>query len=123
MSHEETAIIDEAHAFLAELFGRGIPLRNLMRDGALPAEWAARYLAFVERVSAHYGESSPLPREVLAVIYYASVYCTKRYFDWQRHTNTANEKTEAIVNAIRWAGDRLVLGPYWHNDGHQVAEH
>ena len=117
MSGEEAAIVDEARSFHDELFGSGVPLQNLLNTGALPEGWAGRYLAFVERVSAHYGEESPLPREVLAVIYSASVYCTKRYFDWQRLSGGVNEATEAMVNQVRWAGDRFVLGRYWRGGG------
>ncbi len=108
MSSEEAAILDQARSFLDELFGAGVPVQNLLRTGVFPDGWADRYLAFVQRVSAHYGDSLLLPREVMAVIYTASVYCTKRYFDWQRLSGGANEATEAIVNQIRWAGDALV---------------
>jgi hypothetical protein len=108
MSREEAAIVDEARSFLDELFGAGVPIQNLLRTGAFPDGWTDRYLAFVERVSAHYGEELPLPREVLAVIYNASVYCTKRYFDWQRLTGGTNDATEGLVNQVRWAGDALV---------------
>lgn len=117
MSREDTAIIEEAHIFLDGLFGDGIPIQHLLRTGTFPAGWTERYLAFVERVAAHYGESSPLPREVLAVVYGASVYCTKRYHDWQRFTGGENAATEGVVNAVRWAGDRLVLGRYWRGGG------
>jgi hypothetical protein len=115
MSREEAAIVDEARSFLDELFGTGVPIQNLLRTGAFPDGWADRYLAFVERISAHYGEESPLPREVLAVIYNASVYCTKRYHDWQRLTGGVNDATEGVVNQVRWAGDRLVLGRFWRS--------
>jgi hypothetical protein len=117
MSREEVAIIEEARLFLAELLGAGVPIQHLLRTGALPDGWTERYLAFVERVSSHYGEQLPLPREVLAVIYNTSVYCTKRYFDWHRLTGGVNNATEGVVNQIRWAGDRLVLGHYWSGDG------
>jgi hypothetical protein len=113
MSLEEAAIVDEARAFLNELFGAGVPIQNLLRTGALPDGWANRYLAFVEHVSAHYGDSMPFPREVTAVIYNASVYCTKRYFDWQLLTGGTNEVTETMVNRIRWAGDALVLRRFY----------
>ena len=108
MSRGEAAILDEARLFLDDLFGAGIPIQNLLRTGTFPDGWVDRYLAFVERVSAEYGDSSPWPREVMAVIYNASVYCTKRYFDWQRLSGGRNDATEAIVNRIRWAGDALV---------------
>lgn len=117
MSSEEAAITRDARAFLDELFGEGVPIQNLLRTGAFPAGWADRYLAFVERVSAYYGKESPLPREVLAVIYNASVYCTKRYSDWQRHSGGENDATVAIVDQVRWAGDRLVLRRYWGGGG------
>ncbi len=117
MSREETAIIDEAQRFLDELFSAGVPLQTLLNTGAFPVGWPDRYLQFVERVSTHYGEELPLPREVLAVIYNASVYCTKRYFDWQRLTGGTNDATESIVNRVRWAGDTLVLGRFWRNGG------
>ena len=71
----------------------------------------------MDRVAQRYGESEPLPREVLAVIYNASVYCTKRYHDWQRLTNGVNDATEGVVNHVRWAADRLVLGRYWRSGG------
>lgn len=116
MNHE-AAILDEARSFLDQLFGAGVPLQNLLRSGTFPDGWADRYLAFVGCVSAHYGQELPLPREVLAVIYNASVYCTKRYSDWQRHCGGANIATEAIVDRVRWAGDQLVLGPYWQDGG------
>jgi hypothetical protein len=115
MSREEAAIVDEARSFLEELFAEGVPIQNLLRTGTFPEGWADRYLAFVERVSAHYGEELPLPREVLAVVYNASVYCTKRYFDWQRYNGGANDATEGLVNEVRWAGDRLVLGRFWRS--------
>ena len=113
MSHEEAAILDEARLFLNELFGAGVPIQNLLRTGAFPDGWTERYLTFIEQVTAHYGEEIPLPREVLAVIYSTSVYCTKRYFDWQRLTNGVNDATESLVNQMRWAGDRLMLGRFW----------
>jgi hypothetical protein len=28
-----------------------------------------------------------------------------------------NDATEMIVNRVRWAGDQLVLGRYWHGSG------
>ncbi len=113
MSLEEDAIIDEARLFLDELFGAGVPIHNLLRTGAFPEGWVDRYLAFVERVSARYGEEMPLPREVVAVIYNASVYCMKRYSDWQRFEGGTNEATEQLVTAIRWAGDAVVLRPFY----------
>lgn len=116
MSREEAAIVEDARSFLDELLVAGVPIQNLLRTGTFPDGWADRYLAFVERVSAHYGRESPLPREVLAVVYSASVYCTKRYFDWQRHSGGVNDVTEATVTEVRWAGDRLVLGQYWEGD-------
>jgi hypothetical protein len=115
MSREEAAIVDEARSFLDELFGAGVPIQNLLHTGAFPDGWADRYLAFVGRVSAHYGDESPLPREVLAVIYNSSVYCTKRYHDWQRLTGGVNDATEGVINKVRWAGDRLVLGRFWRS--------
>jgi hypothetical protein len=118
MSHEEAAIVEEARSFLNELFdGQGIPIQNLLRTGAFPDGWSDRYLDFIQRVAAHYGEASPLPRDVLAVIYNASVYCTKRYHDWQRLTGGKNNTTEGMVNEVRWAGDRLILGRYWRVAG------
>lgn len=85
----------------------------MLNHGTFPDGWPSRYLAFVDRVAQRYGESEALPREVLAVIYNASVYCTKRYHDWQRLTNGVNDATEGVVNQVRWAGDRLVLGRFW----------
>ena len=117
MSREEAVIVDEARSFLDELFGEGVTIQYRLLTGAFPDGWTDRYLGFVERVSAHYGEESPLPREVLAVVYNASVYCTKRYFDWQRLTGGTNGATEGVVNQVRWAGDRLVLGRYWRRGG------
>jgi hypothetical protein len=108
MSREEAPIVDEARSFLDDLFGQGIPIQNLLRTGTFPDGWTDRYFAFVERVSAHYGEELPLPREVLAVVYNASVYCTKRYFDWQRLTGGTNDATEALASKVRWAGDALI---------------
>jgi hypothetical protein len=109
MSHEDAAIVEEARSFLAELIGEGVPIQNLLNTGEFPAGWAERYLAFVERVSTHYGDSMQLPREVFAVIYAASVYCTKRYLEWQRLEGGVVNTTEAVVDEVRWAGDRLVL--------------
>ncbi len=108
MPREDAAIMDDARSFLDELFGAGVPIHNLLRTGTFPDGWVDRYLAFVDRVSAQYGDDLPLPREVMAVIYNASVYCTKRYSEWQRFTGGANEVTEALVNKVRWAGDALV---------------
>jgi hypothetical protein len=99
--------------FLDELFTQGVPLHKLLNEGVFPEGWPARYLAFVDRVARHYGEAEPLPREMMAVIYNASVYCTKRYHDWQRLTGGVNDATEAVVNEVRWAGDGLVLGRFW----------
>src|SRR5215211_2669080 len=107
MSTQDAALTDEARSFLADLFGGGVPLQDLLRDGAFPDGWVARYVAFVGHVADRYGDVEPLPREVLAVIYNASVYCTKRYFDWQRHSDSANDHTEALVNQVRWAGDQF----------------
>ena len=56
-----------------------------------------------------------LPPEVLAVIYNASVYCTKRYNDWCSNHRTANESTFSTVNQVRWAADRLILIPFYPN--------
>ena len=113
MSTDNAPLIREARAFLDELFTQGIPLQSLLNTGAFAGDWPARYLAFVERVAQHYGESAPMPREVVAAIYSASVYCTKRYQDWQHFTGGSNDATEAVVNNVRWAGDRLILSPYW----------
>lgn len=115
MSREEAAIVEEARSFLNELFGDGVPIQNLLRTGEFPNGWSDRYLAFAERVSAYYGEELPMPREVVAVIYNGSVYCTKRYHDWQRLTGGVNDATEGVVNQVRWAGDRLVLGRFWRS--------
>ena len=113
MSREEDAIIDEARSFLDELFGAGVPIHNLLRTGVFPEGWVERYLAFVERVSAHYGDELPLPREVVAVIYNASVYCMKRYSDWQRFEGGTNDATEQLVDKVRWAGDAVVLRRFY----------
>lgn len=113
MSRNDAAIIDEARLFLVELFAQGVPLQQLLNHGTFPDCWPSRYLAFVDRVAQCYGESEPLPREVLAVIYNASVYCTKRYHDWQSFANGVNRATEGVVNEIRWAGDRLVLSRFY----------
>jgi hypothetical protein len=115
MSPEESTIIEEARRFLDELVTQGLPLRTLLNHGTFPDGWPSRYLAFVERVAKHYGETEPLPRDVLAVIYYASVYCTKRYQDWQRWASATNDATADAVIRVRWAGDQLVLERYWRD--------
>ena len=117
MSQEDAAIVIEARWFLGELVTRGVPLQELLNHGTFPDGWPSRYLAFVDRVARRYGESEPLPREVIAVIYNASVYCTKRYTDWQSLTGGANAATRGVVDEVRWAGDKLVLGHYWRLDG------
>jgi hypothetical protein len=106
------SLVEEARSFLDELFTTGIPLQPLLRSGIFPDGWPARYLAFLERVSEETGDVEPLPREVIAVIYDASVYCTKRFHDWQSAGGT-NQVTEHMVDQIRWAGDAIVLGRYW----------
>jgi hypothetical protein len=113
MADEESDILVEARRFIEELFTGGIPLKPLMREGKFPEGWVDRYLGFVRRVADYYGEETPVPREVMAVIYTASAYCTKRYADWQRFSGGANEQTERSVNEVRWAGDRFVLRRYW----------
>jgi hypothetical protein len=113
MSCEDAAIIEEARVFLDELLAQGI-LRHLLNHGTFPDGWPSRYLAFVDRVAQGY-ESDRLPREVMAVIYSASVYCTKRYHDWQRLTGGVNDATQALVDQVRWSGDRLVLGRFWRS--------
>jgi len=115
MSCDADDPIADARCFLDELFSKGIPLHQLLNQGTFPDGWAARYLAFVDRAKASYGDGEPMPREVSAVIYSASVYCTKRYFDWQRSTGGVNDSTEATANEVRWAGDRLVLGRFWRD--------
>lgn len=108
------AIISEARLFLDELVTRGNLLQKLLNHGTLPDGWSSRYLAFVERVAQHYGDTEPLPREILAIIYTASCYCTKRYHDWQRLSGETNAVTHSMVSEIRWAGDALLLRRYWH---------
>jgi len=110
MPSDDISIVAEARSLIDELFAS---LHRLLNAGTMPDDLPTRYLAFVERVAARYGESEPLPREVMAVIYNASVYCTKRYLDWTRLTGKTNEVTERLANQMRWAGDRLVLGHYW----------
>src|SRR6476469_9122219 len=63
MSRDEAAMVEEARTFLDELFGAGVPIQNLLRTGALPQGCTGRYPAFVERVSAHYGEELPHLRQ------------------------------------------------------------
>src|SRR5262245_19739114 len=105
MPGEEAQILAEARLFLDQLITRGVPIQNLLQTGEFPLGWAERYIEFVQIVSSYYGETAPLPREVAAVIYNASVYCTKRYSEWQRITGGVNEDTLAKVNEVRWAGD------------------
>jgi hypothetical protein len=85
------------------------PLQQLLNTGTLPSGWVDRYLAFVECVRNAFGPSDPLPREVVAAIYTASVYCTKRYEDWHRLTGKANGETRSQIDQIRWAGDGLIM--------------
>ncbi len=79
----EAAIVGEALAFIDELLDEVIPLRDLVRGGgAYRTAGRTATLRSSRRVFALYGEERLLPREVMAVIYNASVYCTKRYHDW-----------------------------------------
>ncbi|MEM1446130.1 MAG: hypothetical protein AAGF84_08750 [Planctomycetota bacterium] len=112
-SQERTELIEAARVFLDELFSTGVPLQELLNHGTFPEGWPERYCAFVEQVSACHDANEPLPREVVAVIYNASVYCTKRYNDWCSHWGSKNPATFDQVNQVRWAGDRLVLGPFY----------
>ena len=113
MSVKEGTLIAEAREFLDEICGSGVPLQPLMRTGRFPDGWPTRYLGFVERVSTSYGQSLPLPREIMAVLYAVSVYCTKRYLDWQRITGESDDALEQVVNQVRWAADQFVLSRYW----------
>jgi len=108
MSNERDPLISEAESFLEELRQYGVPIKNLLENGELPGNWAVRYLAFVQRVKERYGETEPLPREIVAVIYNASVYCTKRYNDWRWLTGGINPETAITVDKIRWAGDLFI---------------
>lgn len=109
----EPVIVVEARALMDEFIRTAEPHRSLLRNGAFPEGWVERYLAFVARATEHFGERSPLPREVMEVVYNASVYCTKRYADWRERTGDENLETWAKLNELRWAGDALILGRYW----------
>lgn len=105
-SEEESQLIQEAGSLFS---AEGSPLQRLLNTGTLSPGWTERYLAFVERVRNAFGPSDPLPREVVAAIYTASVYCTKRYEDWHRLTGKANGETRSQIDQIRWAGDGLIM--------------
>ncbi|HEY1686385.1 MAG TPA: hypothetical protein VGG19_16590 [Tepidisphaeraceae bacterium] len=115
MPHQDDLLLDEARSLLDDLCVRGIPITNLLQTGAFPEGWPPKYLEFVERVAGDYPPPTPLPHEIMALIYAASVYCTKRYSDWQHLTSGINNDTEGVVNKVRWAGDRLILSPYYHH--------
>ncbi|MEM9915827.1 MAG: hypothetical protein AAF911_12770 [Planctomycetota bacterium] len=113
MRDDQVELVEEAKQFLDELFGAGIPIQNILRTGSVPEGWLDRYLKFVERVESAWDVESPLPREIVAVIYNASVYGTKRYLDGQRiNLGKTTKDTSDEINRIRWAGDRLLLLPF-----------
>jgi len=105
LSPEELTLIEETRTFLDDLVIRGIPLQTLLNTGTFPDGWPERYLNFLDRVAHQYPGRSSLPHAVMAVLYNASVYCTKRYLDWQRDSGSTNDATEQVVNRIRWSTD------------------
>ncbi|MEM1446897.1 MAG: hypothetical protein AAGF84_12635 [Planctomycetota bacterium] len=113
MRDDQAELVEEAKQFLDELFGEGIPIQQILRTGSVPDDWLDRYLNFMERVESAWDVESPLPREIVAVIYNASVYGTKRYFDGQRiNPDSTTKDTSDEINRMRWAGDRLLLLPF-----------
>ncbi|MEM9420425.1 MAG: hypothetical protein AAGA25_15455 [Planctomycetota bacterium] len=114
MRSDLAELIDEANVFLDEFFGEGIPIQHVLREGCLPEGWADRYLRFVDKVEQVIGPDDPLPREVVAVMYNASVYGTKRFFDWQRLGANPLGDTTSEISEVRRAGDRVLLGPYFN---------
>ena len=117
MSTLEDQLLADAQKFREALTQKGEPITNLTFDGLFPDDWPQRYLDFLDRVEAEYGQDKPIPREIMAVVYFASVYCTKRFLDWRLLFNKKNSKTESTVHQIRLRADRFMFGHYWREDG------
>ncbi|MEM1109268.1 MAG: hypothetical protein AAGH99_11335 [Planctomycetota bacterium] len=114
LNAEHLDLVELARAFLRELHETGEPLRPILNTGYVSESWVQRYVAFTDRVAAEFGESDPLPGEILAVIYCASVYCTKRYYDWQMLSGRKGVASDpSDIKKIRRAGDRILLRPFY----------
>lgn len=113
MTSENSDTRSLANELLDSTFADGSPLHSLLRTGAFPAGWPERYLLFLDQVKAEFSGEANWPREIVAVVYNTSIYCTKRYHDWQRHTSGVNEETERLLERLRWSGDDFVLGWRW----------
>ncbi|MDP6044243.1 MAG: hypothetical protein QGG25_01440 [Phycisphaerae bacterium] len=85
-------------------------LQVLLNTGALPEGWAARYLELLAIAKTQYADKDLWPRQFAEAAYCVSVYCPKRYSDWQRLTGGGiNLETEQTIREIRWAADDLLF--------------
>jgi len=88
-------------------------LQVLLNTGALPEGWASKYLELLASAKAEYAEKDLWPRELVGAAYTVSVYCPKRYRDWQRLSDgKENLETEQVMRDIRWAADDLLISPF-----------
>jgi len=109
-----------AKALVEHCFDDMCYLHSLLNTGALPDGWANRYLELLAIAKAKYAEKDMWPRELAAAAYTVSVYCPKRYRDWQ-HLNGGGENlnTERVLQEIRWAADALLWCPFLPDLGKQ----
>jgi len=84
-------------------------LQVLLNTGALPEGWATKYLELLAIAKAQYAERTTWPREFVAAAYCVSVYCPKRYKDWQDLTGGSNLETEQVMRKVRWVADDLMF--------------
>ena len=88
-------------------------LHSLLNTGALPEGWADRYLELLAVAKTEYAGKAMWPRELAAAAYTVSVYCPKRYRDWQSFNGGgANLETERVMEEIRWAADEFLVSPF-----------
>lgn len=110
MSREEADVIELATRLLDDAFVRRVPWEALLTTGSLPDGWADRYRTFLEQAQAVFAGRPQFPREVVGAVYSTSVYCMKRYHDWQLLTGGRNESTHQMLQRLRWQGDKLLIG-------------
>ena len=123
--------MDAAHAIAQELLDhcfsaapRGFIGQELLNAGRLPEGWADRYLDLLRQAESHFADHPKWPRELVTAVYAASVYCEKRYRDWLEldPDRARDPQTEAKLQQIRWAGDRLILRWVWKTEQPNPAQ-
>ncbi len=113
MSIDRDELLLEADQLLRSIYQQNLVFSQLLNKGKLPERWAERYLKWVGQVQECFAPDEPLPRSVYALIYNVSVYCTKRYQDWQHSKGKRDEETERLLIEMRHAGDRVVIKPFF----------